>query len=148
MRLVLDTDVVVAALRSPQGASAALIRFLEQGIGTLGARVLSALLLSVPLALEYEAICLLADHRLAAGLSKAEVEIFVNTLIALAVPVEMHFRWRPQLRDPCDEMVLETAINGQADAIVSFNQRDYGKVPESFGIELLLPREALRRIKQ
>ena len=130
---------MVAALRSPQGASAALIRCLDQGLGTL--------LLSVPLALEYEAICHLADHRLASGLSKVEVEIFVDTLIALAVPIEMHFRWRPQLRDPGDEMVLETGINGQADAIVSFNQRDYGKAPRSFGIELLLPREALRRIK-
>jgi putative PIN family toxin of toxin-antitoxin system len=139
MRLVLDTDVVVAALRSPQGASAALIRCLDQGLGTL--------LLSVPLALEYEASCLLADHRLAAGLSQAEVDIFVNTLISLAVPVEVHFRWRPQLRDPCDEMVLETAVNGQAEAIVSFNHRDYGKAPESFGMELLLPREALRRIR-
>ena len=116
-----------------------MIRCLDQGLGTL--------LLSVPLALEYEAICHLADHRLASGLSKVEVEIFVDTLIALAVPIEMHFRWRPQLRDPGDEMVLETGINGQADAIVSFNQRDYGKDPGSFGIELLLPREALRRIK-
>lgn len=59
----------------------------------------------------------------------------------------MHFLWRPQLRDAGDEMVLETAVNGRAEALVTFNQRDYGSVPSSFGTEVVLPREALRRIK-
>jgi len=103
--------------------------------------------LSVPLALEYEAICQLPEHRLASGLSYADVEVFVNTLISLAEPVEAHFRWRPALRDPGDEMVLETAVNGQADALASFNRRHYADVPVQFGIDLLLPREALRRLK-
>ena len=83
MRLVLDTDVIVAALRSPSGASAAILRCLDEGRGTL--------LLSVPLALEYEAICQLAEHRLVTGLSMDDVEVFVNSLIALAEPVEAHF---------------------------------------------------------
>jgi predicted nucleic acid-binding protein len=108
----------------------------------------ATMLLSVPLALEYEAICHLAEHRLASGLSAQEVDSFVNTLMAMAVPVEAYFLWRPQLRDAGDEMVLETAINGRADALVTFNQRDYGDAPVAFGIEVLLPREALRRVKQ
>ena len=130
---------MVAALRSPKGASAALLRCLDRGLGTL--------LLSVPLALEYEAICQLPEHRLVTGLSMEDVDAFLNALIGLAEPVDVHFLWRPQLRDPGDEMVLETAVNGQAAALVTFNQRDYGSAPASFGTEVLLPREALRRIK-
>jgi predicted nucleic acid-binding protein len=71
----------------------------------------------------------------------------VTALIAMAEPVETHFLWRPQLRDAGDEMVLETAVNGSADALVTFNLRDYGQTPARFGIEVLLPREALRRIR-
>jgi predicted nucleic acid-binding protein len=130
---------VVAALRSPQGASAALLRCIDRGLSTL--------LLSVPLALEYEAICQLPEHRLVTGLSMEDVDTFLNSLIGLAEPVDVHFLWRPQLRDPGDEMVLETAANGRAAALVTFNQRDYGSAPASFGAEVLLPREALTRIK-
>ncbi len=55
--------------------------------------------------------------------------------------------WRPTLRDAGDEMVLEAAVNGRADVLVTFNQRDFGSTPALFGIEVLLPREALRRIR-
>ena len=139
MRLVLDTDVVVAAMRSPGGASAAILRSIRGGHATL--------LLSVPLAMEYEAVCQHAEHRLAAKLSQRQVDIFVTAVIAMAEPVETHFLWRPQLRDPGDEMVLEAAVNGRADALVTFNIRDYGEAPGRFGVELLLPREAITRIR-
>ena len=62
-------------------------------------------------------------------------------------PVETHYRWRPQLRDAADEMVLEAAVNGKADAIVTFNLRDFSIVPEKFGIELLKPGEVLKRMR-
>ncbi len=139
VRLILDTDVVVAGMRSPTGASAALLRSVRDGKATL--------LLRVALALEYEAICFQAEHRLASGLSAKEVDIFVTAVIAMAEPVATHFLWRPQLRDAGDEMVLEAAVNGRADALVTFNVRDFGTVPARFGIELLRPREAIRRIK-
>jgi putative PIN family toxin of toxin-antitoxin system len=139
VRLVLDTDVVVAAMRSPSGASAAILRSVRRGRALL--------LLSVPLAMEYEAVCSKAEHRLAAGLSAREVEIFLDATIAMAEPVETHFLWRPQLRDANDEMVLETAVNGRADALVTFNRRDFGTAPAQFGVELLLPREAIERIR-
>ena len=136
----MDTDVVVAAMRSPAGASAAILRSLRQGQATL--------LLSVPLALEYESVCQKAGHRLAAGLSERQVDTFVNAVIAMAEPVETHFLWRPQLRDANDEMVLEAAVNGRADALITFNVRDYGSVPSRFGVDLLLPREAIWRIRR
>lgn len=108
----------------------------------------ATLLLGIPLAIEYEAVCQKAEHRLAAGLSQMQVDIFLTAIIAMSEPVETHFLWRPQLRDAGDEMVLETAVNGRADALVTFNIRDYGPVPQRFGIELLLPRTVVGRIRQ
>ena len=140
MRIVLDTNVVVAALRSPSGASAALLEH------ALDRRF--ALLLSVPLVLEYEATCGGPAQRIASGLAESEVAGLIPALCAVAEPVESRFLWRPQLRDPADEMVLETAVNGRADALVTFNRRDFGEIPATFGIELLQPRQALRRIQR
>ncbi len=136
---MLDTDSVVAAMRSPAGASAAVVRAARWTNVTL--------LVSVPLAIEYEAVCRRPEHRLASGLSVSEVDVFLNALIGMAEPVETHFLWRPQLRDPNDEMVLEAAVNGRADALVTFNVRDYGTAAAQFGVEVLLPREAMARIK-
>ena len=137
--MVLDTDVVVAAMRSPRGASAAILRAARQGRATL--------LASVPLALEYEAVASRAEHRLAAGLTAREVRSFLAAVVAMAEPVTTHFLWRPQLRDPADEMVLEAAANGGADALVTFNLRDFATVPAQLGVRVMLPREAIRRIK-
>lgn len=139
LRCVLDTDIVIAAMRSPNGASAAiLLAALEQQVTLLG---------SVPLALEYEAKCLEQRHYSEAGLSHQQADIFVDAVIALLEPVYMDFQWRPQVHDPADEMVLETAINGQADLLVTFNLRDYGDAPQRFGIEALRPAEAIWRIR-
>ena len=126
-------------MRSPTGASAAIVRAAREGRATL--------LLSVALAMEYEAICTQPEHRTAAGLSSAEAEIYVTALIAMAEPVSIRYIWRPQLRDPADEMVLETAVNGGAEALVTFNTRDFGHAPARFGIDVLLPREASGRLK-
>lgn len=139
MRVVLDTDVVVAGMRSPSGASSALLAH------ALDARLV--ICANVALMLEYEAVCMRSDHRVAAGLTKEEVGVLLDAVAALAEPVETRFLWRPQLRDPGDEMVLEAAVNGRARAIVTFNARDFGDAPARFGVEPLLPREALARLK-
>jgi putative PIN family toxin of toxin-antitoxin system len=139
VRCILDTNVVVAGMRSPRGASAALLMAARRGTITP--------LANVALALEYEATCTLAEHRLASGMTLEETLVFVDAVLAMVEPVESHFMWRPQLRDPGDELVLEAAVNGHAKAIVTFNQRDFGSTPEKFGIEVLSPIEALRRIK-
>jgi putative PIN family toxin of toxin-antitoxin system len=138
--LVLDTNVVVSAMRSPAGASAELLRAARRGE--------IILLANVALALEYEAVCMLAEHRLAAALDIDQVQTFVDAVIAMAEPVETHFLWRPHLRDPADELVLEAAVNGRADAIVTFNQRDFRSVTERFRLEILLPADALRKLKR
>ena len=66
----------------------------------------------------------------------------------MAGPVQAWFLWRPQLRDPADEMVLETAVNGNSNAIVTFNRRDFGDAPGTFGIEVVSPRRALAMIAE
>jgi putative PIN family toxin of toxin-antitoxin system len=139
MRLVLDTDVVVAAMRSPIGASAALVAAAKAG------RI--RLVCSVPLAVEYEAVCRRMPHRTAASFALADVDRFLDALIDIAEPVFLRFSWRPMLNDPADEMVLETAINGHANAIVTFNRRHYLAAVPSFGIECLLPSEAMRGLR-
>lgn len=126
-------------MRAPFGASAGILRAARRGKVTL--------LMSVPLAIEYEAVCTRAEHRRAAGLDDKEVGIFLDAVVAMAEPVEPHFLWRPQLRDAADEMVLEVAANGRADAIATFNTNDFGAIPRMFGLEVLLPREVLARIK-
>jgi putative PIN family toxin of toxin-antitoxin system len=140
MRCVLDTNVVVAGMRSPSGASAALLMAARHGKVTM--------LANVALALEYEATCRRAEHGVAAGLKPAQVTIFIDAVIAMLEPVETHFLWRPKLRDPADELVLEAAVNGRAAAIVTFNEQDFGTVPLQFGVEVSSPADVLRRIKK
>ena len=138
MRLVLDTNIVVSGLRSPSGASAALLdRALSRAF---------TLLLSVALALEYEATARDTEQRIASGLSEADVATLLASLCAVAEPVYCWFLWRPQLRDPADEMVLETAINGAADGLVTFNRRHFEGAAKGFAIPVLSPQQALRRI--
>jgi len=133
---VLDTDVVVAALRSDRGASRQLL------LAALDRRF--ELLLSVPLMLEYEAVLSRPQHLAASGLSGAEVGRVFDDLAAVARPVRLAFRWRPRLPDPDDDMVLETAVNGQAHGIVTFNQRDFRPVARKFGCQVMPPAELLQ----
>ena len=135
----MDTNVIVAAMRSPAGASAFLLTAVRRGQ--------IAMLANVALALEYEAVCRRPAHVLASGLSPTDIEIFIAVVVAMAEPVDSHFIWRPRLRDPSDELVLEAAVNGGAAAIVTFDWRDFGSVPREFGVEVLTPAEAVRRIK-
>lgn len=137
-RIVMDTAVVVAALRSPAGASAVLLR-----MARLGRIILAA---TVPLCLEYEAVCSRPEHLAAAGASHADLAVFLDALVTLVEPVETWFSWRPQLRDADDELVLEAAVNGRSSAIATFNQRDFLPGAAYFGIEVLRPGDLLRRL--
>jgi putative PIN family toxin of toxin-antitoxin system len=136
--MILDTDVIVAAIRSSQGASAELVRRTLRGALAIEA--------SVALVLEYEAVVTRAEHLEAGGLTAVEALVVIDALAAAARPVEIHFRWRPQLRDVDDEMVLETAINAQDRTIVTFNKRDFAHVADRFDVALFTPAEYLRSL--
>ena len=135
---VLDTGVLVAALRSSRGASRQLL------LAALDRRF--ELLLSVPLMLEYEAVLTRDEHLAASGLTTAEVERVLDDVAVVAKPVRLAFRWRPRLTDPNDDMVLETAMNGSADAIVTFNRRDFEEASRSLNCAVILPAAALQQI--
>jgi putative PIN family toxin of toxin-antitoxin system len=136
---VLDTSVVIAGLRTRLGAGNAVSRLVA------ARRVVP--LATPPLFLEYEDVLKRPDHRLAHGLALPEVDEFLAELAALIEPVEVHFQWRPQTRDPKDEMVLEAAINGQADALVTYNLDDFAEAGERFEIPVLGPAELLKMVK-
>lgn len=101
-----------------------------------------------PLFLEYEDVLQRAEHRLVRGLSELDIQEFLSEFAALVEPVELHFRWRPQLRDPNDEMVLEAAINGQADALVTYNISDFSAAGLRFRVPVLSPGQLLKRVKK
>jgi len=83
------------------------------------------MLASVPLMLQYEAVLLRPEQLAASNLSRPEMDALLDAVAVIATPVSISYLWRPILRDPDDELVLETAINGQADALLTFNERDF-----------------------
>jgi predicted nucleic acid-binding protein len=105
------------------------------------------LLATPPLFLEYEDVLKRAEHQLVHGLPPHEVDGFLAELAALIEPVKVHFQWRPQGRDPNDEMVLEAAINGGADAIVTYNVADFAGAAERLRIPVLRPAELLKKVR-
>jgi putative PIN family toxin of toxin-antitoxin system len=134
---VFDTCVWVAALRSQQGASFLIFQALQQ-------RLLQGFI-SVPLLFEYEEV-LRRDQQLANfWVALDELEIILGLLTDRLQPSTINFRWRPQLRDPKDEMVLECAVNAGAKAIVTFNQRDFLPAATTFGLEVIPPKALLVR---
>lgn len=137
--IVLDTSVLVSALRTRLGAGNAVLRLVAE-------RRL-VLLATPPLFLEYEDVLKRPEHRLVHGLGIEAIDEFLAELAALIEPVEVHFQWRPQSRDPNDEMVLEAAINGRADALVTYNVADFAGAAERFRIPVLRPSELLRKVK-
>lgn len=139
MRLILDTATMVAAIRSDAGASRRLL------LAALERRL--TLLASVPLMIEYEAVMTRPEHLEASGLSEGDVNALLDAVVAVAEPVRLAFLWRPTLRDPDDDMVLEAAVNGRANTIVTFNLRDFAGAATQFGIEVLSPGEAWRRLE-
>jgi putative PIN family toxin of toxin-antitoxin system len=136
MRVVIDTSVLVAGLRSRSGASAALLLEVDAGVLEIVA--------SPALFLEYEAVLKREKHALPAQY----VDDFLAELAHSILPAEIWYQWRPQLFDADDEMVLEAAINGLVEAIVTHNRRDFERAADRFGIEVLSPADALRRIRQ
>jgi putative PIN family toxin of toxin-antitoxin system len=137
MGVVLDTNVLVSALRSSRGASHQVLRRIDSDAIEVN--------VSVPLFLEYEA----ATARLVEEgfIVQADLDAVLDYVAAAAQHRSVFFLWRPLLRDPGDDMVLECAVAAQADAIVTFNQRDfYGA--ERFGLRILTPRELLEEMEK
>ena len=111
LRLIIDSNVVALAFRSRSGASFALLELVR--------REWVRMLATPPMFLEYEDVLKRPAQLVVSRLSLSDVDAALDALAALIEPVETHLSWRPQLPDPDDEMVLEAAINGRADALVT-----------------------------
>ncbi|MEO7207223.1 MAG: putative toxin-antitoxin system toxin component, PIN family [Steroidobacteraceae bacterium] len=139
-RIVVDTSVLIAGLRSQFGASNRVL--------TLVAERRLVPLLTTALFLEYEDALNRPEQRLATGMSKEDAIGFLAALASAAEPVDVHFMWRPQLADPADELVLEAAVNGRASAIVTHNLRDFLSAANTFAIEVITPGAMLERMRK
>lgn len=138
-RVVLDTNVLVAAARSRKGASFALLQALRNGQFIA--------LASVTMLLEYEAALKRPEHLLAGQRTIAMTDAFLDALCLRIEPVHLHYLWRPQTRDPADEMVLETALNGRASVLITLNGKDF-TAAEHFRLPVLTPGEFLRQLQE
>ncbi len=128
---MLDTNVVVSGIRSPDGASREILHLISEDV------VMP--ILSVPLFLEYEGVL-----KRESGLSKRDVDAVLDFLLSHARLQRIDFLWRPLLPDPQDDCVLECAVNAAAAALVTFNLRDFPGVKKYFGIRVVTPGEFLR----
>lgn len=130
---------MVSAIRSPNGASRHLLmQALEGDLHPL---------VSVPLMVEYEAVMTREHHLAHSCLSRLDVEEILDTVMLYAERVRVHFTTRPATKDAADDMVLETAVNGHADALVTENTADFRDGAERYGIRLLKPGAALMTLK-
>ena len=136
---VLDTDVLVAALGSDAGASRVLLRQVLRGE--------LAIAVSTPLLLEYEAVLTRPANLARAGLEAQDVRSVLDALVGRAVRVRFDFRHRPVARDPNDDFVIKTAINGGADTIVTFNVADMRTGAARFRIRVVKPGEVLKEMR-
>jgi putative PIN family toxin of toxin-antitoxin system len=134
-QIVIDTNVIIAALRSKRGASSRLLSLLGTGRFDIHD--------SVPLVLEYEDV--IQRQRAHLGLSNQDVSDFINSLCALAQHHEIYFLWRPFLSDANDELILELAVSAQCDYIVTHNLADFKGI-EEFGVKAITPGEFLQII--
>lgn len=136
MRVVLDTSVLVAAVRSRHGASFELLSRL--GTGTFEVAV------SVALVLEYEDALL--RHVPASPLDEGDVRDLIDYVCSVAIRQDVFFLWRPSLRDASDDLVLELAVAAGCEAIVTHNVRDFGG-SEKFGVRVLTPGKFLHELR-
>lgn len=134
-RLTINLHVLVAALRNRNGPSFALMQLIRRGLALMRC--------SPALFLAYEDVLKRPEQLAASGLLDQEVDAILNELVGLIVPVTTHYQWRPQLCDPADEMVGETAVNGQVNAIVSYELRDFSPA-QCFGIPVHNPQQVFR----
>ncbi len=140
LRVVLDTAVVVSAFRSRLGASFQVLQAVREH------RLVA--IATTTLFFEYEGVLERPEQRAVMGLSLTDLDIALGALAKLIEPIDVRFRLRPRLLDPNDEMVLEAAVSGRADALVTFNTADFVVATPRFGLTLLRPHELLERVNR
>lgn len=129
-KIIIDTNVIIAALKSKLGAANRLL-------GLFGAnRFIHSI--SVPLILEYEEVI----KRLFPDMTEEKINNLLDYICATSESTQIYYLWRPILKDPKDDMILELAVASASDFIVTYNQKDFTQA-EDFGIKIITPREIL-----
>jgi putative PIN family toxin of toxin-antitoxin system len=134
-RVVMDTNILVAGLRSREGSSYRMLSLIDSGKFSL--------CISVPLILEYEAAAKRQSR--ATGLISADIDAIIDYICLVAEKHKVYYLWRPFLKDPKDDMVLELAVASNAEAIITYNKADFNG-SEQFGIKAITPKELLTQI--
>jgi putative PIN family toxin of toxin-antitoxin system len=137
---VLDTASFVTAIRSSDGAAGEVVRMIFRGE--------LVPLMDLKLGLEYRDVALRLEHVKASALSKREILELIEAMEAFAVPVEIVMKTRPLSSDPNDDMILDLAINGQAEALVTSNTKHFVGAGKRFGIPVLSPAELLEKMRK
>jgi len=140
VRTVRDTSVLITALRSSSGAAAETVRLALRGELTT--------LMDYKLACEYRDVALRPEQLQVSGKSQAETAAILDALEAIAEPVYVALQHRPLSPDPNDDMVLDVAINGNADAIVTNNTKHFRNAAERFHLDVLTPAELLSKFRK
>ena len=133
--MVIDTCVLISALRSRNGASFKLLSLIDSKKITFS--------LSVPLVLEYEAVAKRMSRNL--GLTHSDIEDIIDYLCTIGNHRKVHFLWRPNLKDPSDDFVLELAVESECNYIVTHNIKDFKDI-NKFNLKAITPQELLRII--
>lgn len=133
--IVVDTCVLISALRSRNGASFKLLSLIDSKKFTF--------FLSVPLVIEYEAVAKRMSRNL--GLTHSDIEDIIDYLCTVGNHRKVHFLWRPNLKDPSDDFVLELAVESECNYIVTHNIKDF-KGMKKFNLKAITPQEFLRKI--
>ena len=132
---MIDTNVMVAALKSKRGASFKLLSIIDQDKFQIS--------ISVPLIIEYEYALKRTDLNIL--LTESEIDDILDYICLIADKRKIFYLWRPYLKDPKDDMVLELAVESESDYIITYNQKDFKGVSK-FGIKTLTPKAFLRKI--
>jgi putative PIN family toxin of toxin-antitoxin system len=135
-KIIIDTNVILSALRSSKGASFKLLLIIDKGLFEFS--------LSVPLFIEYEAVAKRNPELL--GLTESVIDDILDYLAEIGNKREIYFLWRPYLKDPKDDLVLEVAVESESDFIITYNKKDFKNV-DKFGLKSLTPLEFLKLIK-
>lgn len=135
MKVVIDTNVLVSALKSRRGASYRLFSLLPTDKFSIA--------ISVPLILEYEGV--LKRETLSAEITDEDIDDFIDFLCHIGSRQDIFFLWRPFLPDPSDDLVLEVAVAGGCDAIITYNKRHFRNI-EKFGLRAIDSKEFLTEI--
>jgi putative PIN family toxin of toxin-antitoxin system len=140
VRIVLDTASFVTAVRSSDGAAGEVLRmiFREEIVP----------LMDLKLGLEYRDVALRSEHIRASALSKREILELIEAMEAFAEPVEVVMKTRPMSPDPSDDMVLDVAINGRAEALITNNTKHFARAGKRFAIPVLSPAELLEKMRE